>query len=97
MGIFRKEPASESQENRLFRLESKNDELDRELRGLRLEYIELYDKVSHQMSRMSRRYDRAKKSDETPEDVNSSDSPSATSDPISEKILARRSRVVLPE
>jgi len=96
MGLFRKEPASESQENRLFRLESKNDELDRELRGLRLEYIELYDKVSHQMSRMSRRYDRAKKAEEIPEDVNNSDSPSEDGDPISAKILARRQRISQP-
>jgi len=96
MALFRKEPASESQENRLFRLESKNDELDRELRGLRLEYIELYDKVSHQMSRMSRRYDRAKKLEEIPEDVNNSDSTSESPDPISEKILARRQRISQP-
>jgi len=96
MGLFRKEPASESQENRLFRLESKNDELDRELRGLRLEYIELYDKVSHQMSRMSRRYDRAKKLEEIPEDVNNSDSPSEIPDPVSKRILARRQRISQP-
>jgi len=96
MGFFQKESASESQENRLFRLESKNDELDRELRGLRLEYIELYDKVSHQMSRMSRRYDRAKKVEEIPEDLNSSDSPSTSTDAISERILARRQRISQP-
>lgn len=92
MGLFGKKRASPLLEERLFRLESKNDELDRELRGLRLEYIELYDKVSHQMSRMSKRYAAAHKDDPQPLDPNSSDSPSDTLDPISRSIMMRRAR-----
>lgn len=92
MGLFGKKKDSPLLEERLFRLESKNDELDRELRGLRLEYIELYDKVSHQMSRMAKRYTAAQKTDPDPPDPNSSDSPSDTLDPISRSIMLRRAR-----
>jgi len=63
------------------------DDLAREVRGLQLEYIELYDKVRHQMSRMAKRaaVDDRKQLEELPveEEVDGVD-------PISAEILALR-------
>jgi len=74
-------------EDRLAAVERLVDTLERQNRKVALEYIELYDKVSHQMSRMAKRYSRDKS------DVN--DAPVIEPvedgvDPISAKIHARR-------
>lgn len=92
MGLFGKKKDSPLLEERLFRLESKNDELEREIRGLRLEYIELYDKVSHQMSRMSKRHAAALKENGSETTTAPDDSPGDTLDPISRSIMMRRAR-----
>jgi len=93
MGIFRNDKPTESLSERLAELETKHAELGRTIRGLELEYIELYDKVRHQMSRMAKRYapDVPPSVDQTP------DSTLADGvDEISAKILARRNRPKAP-
>jgi len=87
MGLFRDTKALERLEDRLAKQEALSDDLAREVRGLKLEYIELYDKVRHQMSRMAKRsaVDNRKPPEEeiVEEEVNGVD-------PISAEILARR-------
>ena len=55
MSLFSDNSALERLEDRLAKQEALSDDLAREVRGLKLEYIELYDKVRHQMSRMAKR------------------------------------------
>jgi len=87
MSIFRADKAVERLEERLGRVENLTADLQRENRKLGLEYIELYDKVSHQMSRMAKRHAANK-----PEPLN--DEPVVPDDdgldPISRKIIERR-------
>jgi len=65
-------------------------DLERAKRKLELEFTELYDKVSHQMSRMAKRYASRERVDEIPpEEIVIGEQPLGT-DPISAKILARR-------
>ena len=68
-------------------------ELKRARRSLDLEFTELYDKVSHQMSRMSKRDAHRKKADvqETLDLPDGNDENGV--DPISQSILLRRSRM----
>ena len=77
-------------EDRLRSLELKCDDLERAKKSLDMEFTELYDKVSHQMSRMAKRYARAEKAEsgETPAD--SGNSLSNDIDPISASIMRRR-------
>jgi len=87
MGIFRADKAVERIEDRLVKLETLCDDLQRTSRSLELEYVELFDKVKRQMSRMAKRYavDTAEVNDapvvEEPDDG---------LDPISRSILRRR-------
>jgi len=87
MGIFGNNNAVDSLEPRLAKVETLCADLERENRKLGLEYIELYDKVKRQMSRMAKRsaVDLAEIND-TPvvED------PDDGLDPISRSILRRR-------
>jgi len=55
MGILGKKLAFERLVEDLAKQKAITDDLAREVRGLQLEYIELYDKVRHQMSRMAKR------------------------------------------
>jgi len=84
MALFSDAKALERIEDRLAELETLNDGLAREVRGLKLEYIELYDKVRHQMSRMAKRH--AVHNREVVEEVVEDDGV----DPISRQILALR-------
>jgi len=95
--IWRHQKAIDRLEDRLRSLELKCDDLERAKKSLDMEFTELYDKVSHQMSRMAKRYARAEKveSDETPAD--SGNSLSETTDPISQSILRRRGMRVRTE
>jgi len=90
MGVFRQQKALDRLEDRMQRLEQKCDDLDRSRKGLDMEFTELYDKVSHQMSRMAKRYARAEK--ETPNDaeVEVVDESLPDTDPVSRSILLRR-------
>jgi len=90
MGVFSQQKALDRLEDRLRSLELKCDDLERAKKNLNLEFTELYDKVSHQMSRMAKRDARARKEttelEAAPE--NSSDFPGV--DPISRSIMMRR-------
>jgi len=90
MGLFGNITAVERLEDRIAELETSHDKLGRTIRSLELEYVELYDKVRHQMSRMAKRDARA-----TPE-VNAeevAEEPDDGIDPISRSILRRRGMV----
>jgi len=90
MAVFRTSKAIDRLEDRIRTLELKQDDLHRTLSGLNLEFIELYDKVSHQMSRMAKRYARQQK--ENGEQLLTDDPPSSSDsiDPISRSIMLRR-------
>ena len=90
MGLFATQRTFDRLEDRIRSLELKYDDSERTVKSLNLQYIELYDKVSHQMSRMAKRYSRAKvNGDEPPEEV-ALPEPDDGIDPISRSILARR-------
>jgi len=92
MGIFATDRAVDRLEDRIRSLELKCDDLERAKKSLDMEFTELYDKVSHQMSRMAKRYSRAKTNgDELPPEEPVTES-GPTIDPISAKILDRRNR-----
>lgn len=80
-------------EDRLRSLELKCEDLERAKKGLDLEFTELYDKVSHQMSRMAKRYARA--TPDTPSEIDPETANSSFShmDPISQSIMLRRAGV----
>jgi len=92
MSIFANKKATESLAFRLGELTIEVRELKTAHKHLELEWEELYDKVRHQMSRMSRRVKtELKENGELTEDI----PPIANEtlvDPISEEILARRNR-----
>jgi len=87
MGLFGDVKAVERLENRLAELEASHDKLGRTIRSLELEYVELYDKVKRQMSRMAKRYavDVAEI-----DDAPIVEEPDDGLDPISRSILRRR-------
>ncbi len=93
MALFVNKRASDRLEDRLRALEVKYDDLDRTNRKLDLEFTELYDKVRHQMSRMSKRDAVARKNDEEVLDEPQDDLPFPDADPISRSILLRRGGV----
>lgn len=98
MSLFRSEKrtirAIERLDDRLATLQAKVDELDSVVRKLQLEWIETYDKIRHQLSRMARRGDLT--NGKGPEEIVDETPPEDPGvDPISAKILARRGRMFL--
>ncbi len=92
MGIWRHQRTLDRLEDRIRTTEIKCDDLERAKKGLDMEFTELYDKVSHQMSRMAKRYSRAKANgDEAPPEEPATE-PENLIDPISAAILDRRNR-----
>jgi len=90
MGLFEKKIDVERLLNRMQTLETSVEDLQRGRKALDLEFTELYDKVSHQMSRMAKRYSAAKKANgETPE-LEEVPGPYDHLDPISRSIMLRR-------
>jgi len=87
MNLFGNITAVELLEGRIAELEAKHDALGRTIRSLELEYIELYDKVRHQMSRMAKRVRVDERTRIEPE-VEEVDDDGV--DEISRAILARR-------
>jgi len=87
MSLFKNTNALERIEDRLAAIETLAADLERENRGLKLEYVELYDKVSHQMSRMAKRYARDSKENG---ELQPEPEPEDGLDPISRSILRRR-------
>ena len=88
--MFKSKLAVELLEDRCRSLEHRCEDLERSHKGLALEWEELYDKVRHQMSRMSRRVATEKKING--EQPNEEPQPEYESglDPISAGILRRR-------
>lgn len=93
MAIFGTYKAHERLEERLRHLELKFEDLERGARSLNLEYTELYDKVSHQMSRMAKRYAREVKENGPDPEQETEELPFPDKDPISRSILLRRGGV----
>ena len=96
--LFRSEKrailAVERLQDSLTALTAKVDSLESASRKLELEWVETYDKIRHQMSRMARRGDLAKGTGPDPiVDPEANDEP--VIDPISAGIHARRSRSFL--
>jgi len=87
MSLFGDNKALERVEDRLAKIETLCADLERENRKLGLEYIELYDKVKRQMSRMAKRtaVDERELNDAPIDEV-----PDDGIDPISKSILRRR-------
>ena len=90
MGVFRQQKAIDRLEDRLARTETLCADLERERKKLDLEFTDLYDKVRRQMSRMAKRYavDQKENGEIIVPDPDNSALPST--DPISERIIARR-------
>ncbi len=88
--MFKNKLAVELLEDRCRSLEHRCEDLERSHKGLALEWEELYDKVRHQMSRMSRRVKVENKNDV--EQVDGEPQPEYESgfDPISAGIIRRR-------
>ena len=90
MSLWGDNKALEHIEHRLAKIEALAADLERENRKLGLEYIELYDKVKRQMSRM------AKRSAVDEKELNEEpvvEEPDDGIDPISRSILRRRGMV----
>jgi len=87
MGLFRDNRTLERLEDRIAKLEALADDSERIVRGLKMEYVELYDKVRHQMSRMAK---RAAVDEQIRNDVEVIEPPDDGIDPISRDILAHR-------
>jgi len=97
MGIYARQKALERLDDRLAVVENLCSASERDLRNLKLEFVELYDKVSHQMSRMSKRaalYQKQNGEDELPVVP---DDPYAHLDPVSRSIMMRRAKELMPK
>lgn len=90
MGLFRSKTATRVLEDDLWALKKRVGDLESENKRLALDFEQLYDKVRHQMARMSRRAKAAQ--DETSTDpLNDGDNSASDGlDPISRSIMARR-------
>jgi len=88
--MFKSKIAVELLEDRCRSLEHRCEDLERSHKGLALEWEELYDKVRHQMSRMSRRVATEKKINGAQEDAEPQPEYESGLDPISAGILRRR-------
>ena len=97
MGVFRMQKAIDRLDDRLRSLELKCDDLERAKKSLDLEFTELYDKVSHQMSRMAKRYGRAQKKEAEELEIPENNETFSGIDPVSKSIMMRRARQLRPE
>jgi len=97
MGLFAQQKTLDRLEDRLRSLELKCDDLERAKKGLNMEFTELYDKVSHQMSRMAKRYARAEKANGEELEIPQDNAISSEMDPISAGIHARRNKGFLQQ
>ena len=87
MGLFGDNRTLERLEDRIAKLEQLCDDSERTVRGLKLEYVELYDKVRHQMSRMAK---RSAIDEQIRNDVEMIEEVDDGLDPISRNIIAQR-------
>jgi len=87
MGLFGDNRTLERLESRIATLEQLCADSERTVRSLKLEYVELYDKVRHQMSRMAK---RAVVDNQFANDAEVIEEPDDGVDPISRQIIAQR-------
>jgi len=88
--MFKNKLAVELLEDRCRSLEHRCEDLERSHKGLALEWEELYDKVRHQMSRMSRRVKVTQSDAQNGKDAEPQPEYESGLDPISAGILRRR-------
>jgi len=85
--------------DRITALEDDSRKLKTAQKHLELEWVELYDKVRHAMSRISKRAERAERAEREAEPEFNGEDPAEGAqftDPISAKILARRQTRFVP-
>jgi len=92
MALFAKKIAAEDLSFRLGLLSEEVELLKSKHKHLELEWDELYDKVRHQMSRMSRRAKADAKFNGDEQEGETSDLPFPDTDPVSRSIMMRRAR-----
>jgi len=97
MALFAKKIAAAELSFRLGELSAEVQELKTKHKHLELEWEELYDKVRHQMARMSRRAKADAKENGDEQEVETNDQPFPEADPISRSIMMRRARQVRTE
>jgi len=95
--LGKKKIATDRLSDRIKVLEDTCADLQRASRKLDLEFTELYDKVSHQMGRMAKRYATRDAANGSGQEPNLDTSPSDGLDPISRSIMLRRARGVLKQ
>ena len=95
--MWKHQKAIERLEDRLRRQEDLCSDLSRDSKKLDLEFTDLYDKVRRQMSRMAKRYAVDLKDNGLDVPESPVDEPASSTDPISDKILARRTRGFLQQ
>ena len=95
MGIFARQKAADRLDDRLRKLEDLCSSLERDNRNTKLEFVELYDKVSHQMSRMAKRAAVSQKNNGEDPEVPLAPEPFPDADPVSRSILMRRAKGAL--
>jgi len=93
MSLFRTSRALNRLSDRMETITDRLTDLERTSRKLDLEFTELYDKVSHQMGRMAKRYASRNRSAEDSLNANLEDSQPVATDPISQSIMLRRAGV----
>lgn len=91
MGVWSQQKALDRLEDRLRGVEIKCEEQARAIRGLQLEFEELFDKVKRMMSRVSKRTALDAKEREASTAMELDIHPSDGFDPISKSIMLRRS------
>lgn len=92
MDLFRTAKTIDRLSDRMRALEDTCADLQRASRKLDLEFTELYDKVSHQMGRMAKRYAARTAADAPTAEEQLDISPGDSLDPISRSIMLRRGR-----
>jgi len=97
ISMWKQQKTIDRLEDRLRSCEQKCDDLERAKKSLDLEFTELYDKVSHQMSRMAKRYAREQKDPPLENGPDPDSSTSSNLDPISQSIMLRRAGVLRAE
>lgn len=90
--MWKQQKRTEDIEEGLRVLQGKFDTLEGAHRNLKLEYVELYDKVMRQMSRMAKRYEVDQKELPIENEPTNAAFPLGGSDPISRSIMLRRAR-----
>ncbi len=90
MGLFRSKTSLEPLKDDIWQLRKQVGDLETAHKRLLLEWEELYDKVRHQMARMSKRAKDANGSTPIDPSTEPGSSPGDSLDPVSRSIMLRR-------